>query len=127
MVEQIAENPLTADIDLELLATPFQMQTNWHVLTGAACSGKTTLIDMLSDLGYHTVPEVPRFYIEGELAKGRTLESIFGNVADERAMADMQQRIECGLEPAQITFLDRAIPDFLWFWRLLGLNPNELQ
>jgi predicted ATPase len=72
------------------------------------------------------VPEIGRQYIEREVAKGRTLDEIFGNAADERAMTDMQRRTEHELRATEVTFLDRALPDYLWFWRLFGLNLNEL-
>lgn len=116
----------TTELDPDLLSTPFGVQTNWHVITGAACCGKTTLISLLADKGFQTIPEIPRQYIEREVAKGRTLDEIFGSEADERAMTDMQRRIEQGLRATDVAFLDRALPDFLWFWRLYGLNPNEL-
>jgi predicted ATPase len=114
------------ELDPELLATPFTLQTNWHVISGAACSGKTTLIDLLADQGFQTVPEIPRQYIDRELAKGRTLEEIFASAADERAMTDWQRKVEHRLPPTDVAFLDRALPDFLWIWRVRGLNPNEL-
>ena len=113
------------ELDPDLLSMSFEAQTNWHVITGAACSGKTTLINLLADKGYQTVPEIPRRYIEREVARGRTLDEIFGNEADERAMTDMQRSIERGLRATDVAFLDRALPDFLYFWRLLGMNPNE--
>jgi predicted ATPase len=102
------------------------VKTNWHVITGAICSGKTTLIDMLADKGFRTVPEVSRQYIEREVAKGRALDELFGSEADERAITDMQLRTEHGLRADDVCFLDRALPDFLWFWRLFGMDPNEL-
>jgi hypothetical protein len=37
-------DPGFAELDSDLLSTPFQVQTNWHVLTGAACAGKTTTL-----------------------------------------------------------------------------------
>lgn len=114
------------ELDPHLLATPFGVQTNWHVITGAVCCGKTTLIDLLADKGFQTVPEIPRQYIERELAKGRTLDEIFASEADERAITDWQRRVENDLRATEIAFLDRALPDFLHFWRLHGLNPNEL-
>ena len=52
------------ELDPDLLSTPFRVQTNWHVITGASCSGKTTLIDQLADKGFQTVPEVARQYFE---------------------------------------------------------------
>ena len=114
------------ELDPDLLATPFGVQTNWHVITGAVCCGKTTLIDLLADHGFQTVAEVSRQYIEREVAKGRQLDEIFGNEADERAITDMQRRTELGLRATDVTFLDRALPDFLYFWQLFGMNPNEL-
>ena len=114
------------ELDPGLLATPFKVETNWHVITGAACCGKTTLIDLLADRGYRTVAEIPRQYIERETAKGRTLDEIFESTADERAMKDWQQDVEHGLRATDVTFLDRALPDFLYFWRLHGLDPNEI-
>ena len=52
------------ELDPELLSTPFGVQTNWHVITGAPCCGKTTLIDQLANQGFQTVPEGARRYIE---------------------------------------------------------------
>jgi predicted ATPase len=113
-------------LDPDLLRTPFRIQTNWHVITGEICCGKTTLINLLADQGFQILPESSRPYIEGEVAKGRTLDEIFGSTADERAITDLQKRAECGLRPTDLTFLDRALPDYLWFWRLLAMDPNEL-
>jgi predicted ATPase len=115
------------ELDPDLLSTPFQVQTNWHVLTGAACAGKTTLIDMLAERGYQTVPEAARPLIERELAKGRVLEEIYENGdALAPAVADVQQRVEHGLRAADVAFLDRGLPDCLFFYRNFGLDPNEL-
>jgi len=120
------DRELLIELDPDLLSTPFRVPTKWHVITGGACCGKTTLIDLLADKGFQTVGEIPREYIEREVAKGRTLDEIFGSQADERAITDMQRRVEHGLRATDVAFLDRALPDFLWFWRLFGLNPNEL-
>lgn len=126
MVESPQHNCRGIVLDPELLATPFRVKTNWHVITGSACCGKTTLIDLLADQGFQTVPEVPRQYIEREVAKGRALEELFGSEADERAITAMQLRTEAALRVGDVVFLDRALPDFLWFWRIFGMDPNEL-
>lgn len=114
------------ELDPDLLSPAFKVQTNWHVITGGACCGKTTLIDLLAGQGFQTLPEIPRQYIEREVAKGRTLDEIFASAADERAITDWQRRAEHGLRPTDVVFLDRALPDFFWPWRLQGLDPNEL-
>ncbi len=126
MLDRLQHNPRALELDPNLLSTPFGVQTNWHVITGAVSCGKTTLIDLLADKGFQTLPEQARPYIEGELAKGRTLDQIFGNQADQRAITDRRLRAELGLRATDVVFLDRALPDHLWFWRLYGLDPNEL-
>jgi predicted ATPase len=126
ILDDSQQDPRAIALAPESLSTPFGVQTNWHVITGAICCGKTTLINLLADKGFQILPETSRQYIEGEVAKGRTLDEIFSSQADERALTDLQQRAEHGLRPIDLVFLDRALPDYLWFWRLLGMDPNEL-
>jgi predicted ATPase len=115
-----------AELDGEILSRGFEVQTWWHVLTGAACCGKTTMVDMLGELGYRTVPETARVHIDCELAKGRTFEEMFGNAADEIAITEMQRDIELGLDPREVIFLDRGLPDSLTFYRFCGMDPNMI-
>jgi predicted ATPase len=115
------------ELDPDLLSTPFRLQTNWRVITGAPSSGKTTLIDQLAGGGFQTVPEGARLYMEGEIARGRTIDEIRENKAAlQRGIEAMQLSIERGLRATDAAFLDRAIPDCLAWDRLFGLNPNEL-
>ncbi len=116
----------TTELDPDLLSTPFRVQTNWHVITGAACSGKTTLIDLLADKGSQTAPETARHYLDREMGKGRTLDEIFKDATTEPGIYDMQLRLEHGLRAIDVVFLDRALPDSLTFFRFAGLNPNEI-
>ena len=114
-------------LDPDLLSTPFRVQTNWHVITGASCSGKTTQIDLFAGEGFKTVPEDARRYIERELAKGRTIDEIR---ADRAAFTcrvyDLMLNRECVLSAVEVTFLDRALPDALAFYRFAGMNPNKI-
>ena len=124
---EISPDSQFTELDPDLLSTPFRVQTNWHVFTGAACAGKTTLIDMLAERGYQTVPEAARPLIERELARGRVLEEIVENGdALVPVVADVQRRVEHGLRAADTIFLDRGLPDQLFFYRSFGLDPNEL-
>ncbi len=117
----------TTELDPDLLSTPFRVQTNWHVITGAPCCGKTTLIVQLSSQGFQTLPEGARLYIESEMAKGRTNHPIREDAAAlQRSIKDMQLNIEGGLRATDVAFLDRAVPDSLAWYRAFGLNPNEL-
>jgi predicted ATPase len=117
----------TTELAQNLLLTPFEVNTNWHVLTGAACCGKTTLIDMLSNTGYKTIPEGARQYFDNQMAKGKTIQEIRkDDMALQREIFAMQLRLESMYQATEITFLDRACPDSLTFFRVFGMNPNEI-
>jgi predicted ATPase len=118
---------LTKALNQDLLATPFKVRTNWHVITGAQSSGKTTLINDLAGEGFQTVPEVARLFFERELAKGRTIEECLGDKAElERCLMALQLEIEADLPPEEVMFLDRGLPDCLTFYRAFGVDPNEM-
>jgi predicted ATPase len=115
------------ELDPDLLLTSFRVQTNWHVITGASSSGKTTLIDQLAAKGFQTFPEVGRQYFERELAQGRTIDDIRKDrAAMTRQIYDLWLSSNDGLRVAEITFLDRGLPDALSFYRFAGMNPNEI-
>lgn len=117
---------VTTKLDPSLLSTPFAVQTDWHVITGAPSCGKTTLIGLLADRGFGTVPEGARQYMERELARGRTIDDIHEKGADlQRLILKMQVGIESGLRAVDVTFLDGAVPGSLAWYRTFGLNPNE--
>jgi predicted ATPase len=116
---------ISTNLDPGLLATPFSVQTNWHVLTGAAGSGKTTLINHLADEGFQTVPESGCEYVKQQLAEGRSFNEMVGSAYDEMCMASVQRRIELWLPASSIIFLNRALPDCITFSRFCGLDPDE--
>jgi predicted ATPase len=127
MSDRSQQDFITTELDPHLLLTPFGVQTNWHVITGAPSCGKTTLIDLLADKGFQTVPEGARHYMEREIARGRSIDEIHANaVALQRDIKDMQLRIERGLRAIDFAFLDRAVPDCLAWHRIFRLNPNEI-
>jgi predicted ATPase len=118
---------LTTPFDPVLLSIPYRAQTRWHVLTGAACSGKTTLLNALAENGYHVIPESARFYFEREMAHGHTLEEIRRDgAALQRGIASLQLEYEREFPEDRTAFLDRAFPDSLTFFRAYGLDPNEI-
>lgn len=92
--------------------------TNWYVISGGPSSGKTTLIHLLEERGYATVPEQARHLIDTRLAKGETLTSIHADeIAFQQTALLMQTTVESHLNPDQVIFLDRAIPDMLAYYR----------
>lgn len=127
MLDNLPHEFRTTELDRELLTTPFSVQTNWNVITGAPSCGKTTLIDQLADKGFRTVPETAHLYIEKEIASGRKIGEVFNNRVNlQRILIEMQLAIEHELQVHEVTFLDRALPDSMAFNRYVGLNPNEL-
>jgi predicted ATPase len=114
------------ELDRELLETPFSVQTNWHVVTGAPSCGKTTLINLLANKGFQISPEGARLYLEQEIAKGRTIEELRSDQKTlQSEIKDMHLAIEQRLQVNDFIFLDRAMPDSLAWHRVFGLNPNE--
>jgi predicted ATPase len=117
----------TTPLSPDILLTPFEVQTNWHVITGAPSCGKSTLVDLLADRGFRTVPEAARLYMEAEIAGGRTIEEIRANVVDlQRVLFNLQLEIECSLPATEVIFLDVAVPGSMAWYRLFGLDPNEI-
>lgn len=103
------------------------MRTNWSVITGGPCSGKTALIGALTDAGHRTVPESARLYIDEELAKGRTIEDIRANPqALQEAIFERKLASERALDPLEMVFIDRGLPDTLAYRRHLGLAHDPI-
>lgn len=127
MLENHQNDYIEAALDPDLLATPFKVQTKWQVITGAPCSGKSTMIEQLADSGFQTAPEAARQYYERELATtGRTIEEIRQDVVPVvHGILGMMLEIERGLDADEVICLDRGCLDVLAFCRQFGMNPNE--
>jgi predicted ATPase len=126
MIKSPQQNYLTTELDPNTLSTSFEIQTNWHVITGATCSGKTTLINQLSKKGYKTIPEVARKYYSINGKKLRIDQDLEQLKNLSRGLTDILLNNENKLKPDDFLFLDRAFPDQLTYYRILGINPNEI-
>jgi predicted ATPase len=102
--------------------------TEWCVITGAPCSGKTTIVNELARRGFRVVPEAARAYIEAEIKRGRRLEEIKSDPARfEGHIFRTKLAVETRLPARKRIFLDRALPDSIAYYRLEGLDPAEPQ
>lgn len=127
MVGARRQTSTVGDLDPDLLATSFGEKTNWHVITGAPSCGKSTLIRLLSDEGLGTVPEAARQYIEDEISVGRTIDEIRANGAElQRRILDIKLKVEAGLRPSHVMFLDDAVPGSISWCRLFEIDPNTV-
>lgn len=103
-----------------------EIKTNWNVITGGPCTGKTTVVDLLAKRGYKTTIEHARHYIDTQKIKGKTIEEIKENKkAFQRGILDMQIEQEAALNPDDIVFLDRALPDTLAYYQFLDLEYDD--
>ena len=101
-------------------------QTEWCVITGAPCSGKTSVIRELQNRGHHVIEEVARLFINEQLDKGRTLEEIKTDVLlFEKAILYRKLDIEKTLPTNERIFFDRAVPDSIAYFLIEDLDPLE--
>jgi predicted ATPase len=98
---------------------------NWYVITGAPCSGKTTVIEVLEKGGHVVVHESARKYIDQAMASGMTIEDIRANESlFQENILNMKLEIEESLDPSKTIFFDRGIPDSTAYFRFCGIEPN---
>ena len=101
--------------------------TNWYVITGGPSTGKTTVINLLTERGYKTTIEHARHYIDTMKEEGRTVEEIRANKRKfQLGVLDMQIEQEAELSPSDTVFLDRAIPDAMAYYRFLKLEYDKI-
>jgi predicted ATPase len=118
---------MKSKLNTNLLKRPFGVQTNWHVITGAPSCGKTTLIDLLAEAGYQTVPETARIYMEAEIARGRTIAEVHAKPAAlQRILINRQLAVERSLPVNDLLFLDGAVPGSLAWYRFFDLDPYQI-
>ncbi len=104
-----------------------QITPNWYVITGGPSSGKTTVINELTKLGYLAAPDVARDYVSQEIANGRSLKEIRGNEAEfQRKVLKMKIEREKKIPKNKMVFLDNAIPCSIAYYQICGLNPQEV-
>jgi predicted ATPase len=101
-------------------------QTHWHVITGAPCSGKTTVISRLEGMGYRVIHESARDYIDAGLSRGMTVEQIRRDALKfQSSIMNMKLKREKESPEDETVFLDRGIPDSIAYYQLSGLDPAE--
>ncbi len=102
---------------------PNHSKTNWYVITGGPSTGKTTVINILYERGYKTTIEHARHYIDTMRSEGKTVEEIRQhNRKFQLGVLEMQIDQEASLNPKEIVYLDRAIPDAMAYYQFLDLE-----
>lgn len=112
----------------EFLQSEEIIQTNWIVVTGAPCSGKTTTLKYLSEKGYIINPDISREYIASCIEKG------IDNYDIRKDEVKLQEEIfklmienAMSLDPKKTIFLDYALPDNIAFHNVSNIKiSNEI-
>ncbi|MBP6730762.1 MAG: ATP-binding protein [Chitinophagales bacterium] len=96
--------------------------TNWYVITGGPGSGKTTMVNLLKARGYKTTIENARHYFDMQRLNGHTVEEVRKHQEEfQLRVLEMQIEVEKELQPDEVVFLDRAIPDALAYYKYLNI------
>ncbi|MBT9131429.1 MAG: hypothetical protein DDT41_01735 [candidate division WS2 bacterium] len=99
---------------------------NWHIITGAPCTRKTTFVNQLEEKGYLVAHETARIYIDREIAKGRIIEEIHkDDFSFQKEILKMKIDLEKSLPKNELIFLDRGIPDSEVYFRLNGKEDDS--
>lgn len=97
----------------------------WYVISGGPSSGKSTTINLLRQRGFHVTHEQARAIIVEQMATGRTLEEIRGDAHEfQQEILKRQLASEASLDPNEIVFLDRGIPDGLAYAHFLQIEED---
>lgn len=101
------------------------IQTKWVVITGGPSSGKTTTVNHLKSLGFHSSPESARTLIDMGIGSGLTTQEVR---RDEERFNESVLNIQIALEnillPGKLCFHDRGVPDSLAYIRLIGSDES---
>lgn len=102
------------------------IQTNWIAISGAACSGKTTLIVELARRGFGTNREAATDLINRVAGVGAPTSL----VKDSQALFHFfilshQQRQYDALSPLSVRYFDRSMVDTLVYARLRNVEPID--
>jgi len=98
------------------------MTEHLHIITGGPGSGKTSLVDALSEQGIRRMPEAGRAIIQDQVAIGGTAlpwadKEAFANLMLAWEMRSFRETVSAR---GPIVF-DRGIPDVIGYLRLCGL------
>ncbi len=100
-------------------------QTNWYILTGGPCSGKSKVLEYLKSKGHNISKEAARNIIDKGIAKGKTVEEIKKDeIKFQNDILNLKIKIENKLDPKQIIFFDRGIPDSIVYFKEAGLDAD---
>jgi predicted ATPase len=99
---------------------------NWYVITGGPCSGKTTTLKIIGEMGYRVEYERSRVLIDEEIKKGKTLGEIRKDeYIFQKKVLQMKINLENKLSNNELVFIERGIPDSVAYYeKLCGVKDD---
>src|SRR3954447_25079733 len=98
-------------------------QSQWCVITGPPCCGKSTTVELLARHGFRVRPEIARDYIDQEISKGRTIQEIRSDAQAFQCEVLRRALIhDKALPEEEFIFFDRGIPDSIAYLMLHGID-----
>ncbi|MFN3233887.1 MAG: AAA family ATPase [Gammaproteobacteria bacterium] len=103
------------------------IKTEWIVITGGPCSGKTTIIEELAKQDYLIAEEVARSYYL-EVIKYKDTRELLKHPRDlQDEILAIELVREKQLAPEELVFLDRALPDSIAYYGTIGDVPDYVR
>lgn len=99
-------------------------KTNWYVITGQPCSGKTTVINRLQQMGYQISEEVARHFYLNLMEKNPNKAVLQDQLFLQKEILNIELAREDALDPNALILFDRALPDSIAYYRELGDIPD---
>src|SRR3989344_2506375 len=98
-------------------------KTEWVILTGAPNSGKSSTLERLAFLGYHTVPENARLFIDEEVSRGKTTQEIQSNEQEfQNRVFALNKEVAERFPPEELIFFDRGLGDSVAYFDVHGMD-----
>ncbi len=95
------------------------IHTKWCAISGAPCSGKTTVINELAKQGFCISPDIARRYIESEIKKGLSKTQVRADLKRFRRIIFLKMFENISNLPTNCTiFHDYALPDNIAFYEI---------
>jgi len=95
-----------------------------YVLTGAPCTGKTTILKALGEFGYQIVPEASTILLKDRLKKKLPLLDNDAN-SFQKLLLQKQLSLEAKLKNWPLAFIDRGIIDGIAYCKLFKIKPPQ--
>ncbi len=100
---------------------------NKFILTGGPCCGKTTVLKELAKRKYQTCPEAYGELYKEAKAQGTISEFLPHTIKQRWQLLKKHEEQEAKLDPTKPAFLDRSIPDVIFYGNYLNLTmPQDL-